>query len=119
MSSSPSARRDLLLSFGALALVGLAAGAVILRLEPPEPVGLQAPPSGFSAERAAQHLALFGNEPHALGTAANERVRLQLETALRQLGFTPEVQAAFACTPSGSCGHVQNVVARRAGRAST
>jgi hypothetical protein len=92
--------------------------AMRLALTPPRPRPADAPASEFSAARARavlEHLVGDG-VPHPLGSAAQARVRERIMGELRALGYAPEVQEAFACTPYVVCGTVANIRARLPGR---
>ena len=101
-----------------LALYACCLLAVVVRFQPPAPRPAGAPATEFSAGRARQVLArLLGQgQPHPLGSAAAAGVRQRIVAALSELGYAPRVQEGTGCSWKGSCGHVRNVVARRAGR---
>jgi hypothetical protein len=107
---------------GALALVlalsALALLLVLYRHRPPAPRPASAPPAEFSAGRAGEVLRrLVGDgRPHPLGSAAEDRVRHTIVGILDALGVKPHVEEGFACSWSGSCARVRNVVARIDGR---
>lgn len=84
----------------------------VLRPLAPKPSG--APQSQFSAIRAQDILQqLLGNdEPHPLGSAANEAVRVRIVDELARLAYKPQVQVDLACSEYGDCATVNNVVAR-------
>lgn len=93
--------------------------AASLRYAPPAPLPASAGPERFSAERAReiQHtIAGEGVVTRAQGTVGHERAKTALVEALSRLGLQPEVQRAFVCGRHGSCGFVENIVAKRAGR---
>ena len=50
--------------------------------------------------------------PHPTGSAANDAVRDQITDELTKFGYSPEVQAGFACDEYGTCADVNNIVAR-------
>ncbi|AKU97326.1 Peptidase, M20/M25/M40 family [Labilithrix luteola] len=92
--------------------------AAWVRYSPPRPLPASAPPERFSAERARElqrAIAGDGVVTRAQGTPGHERAKGELVDALSRLGLNPEVQHAFVCGRHGSCGFVENVVARRAG----
>jgi hypothetical protein len=105
----------LLLGLSLFALVLLVVGQ---RYAPPPAKGLDAPAGEFSAGRArAVESELLGDgAPHPIGSVANARVRDGILAVLRRLGYSPEVQAGFACNERNVCGAVENVVARLDGR---
>ena len=49
--------------------------------------------------------------PHPVGSPANARVRERIVAHLRWLGYAPEVQESFSCSPGGACARVWNVLA--------
>jgi hypothetical protein len=106
-------RRGPALIFG-LVLFFLVLFLTFLRALPPDPLPATAPPTAFSAERAAAVLrTLLGDaSPHPIGSPANAAVRGRVVDELRRLGYAPEVEEGVACSPGGSCGRVSNVVAR-------
>lgn len=61
--------------------------------QPPEPAGLEAPDTAFSAERALERLRVIAAEPHLPGTRAHREVRRYLVETLRSLGVDTEVQS--------------------------
>ena len=83
-------------------------------LRPPDPKPLSAPQTQFSAIRAQDILRkiLGHDEPHPLGSAANEAVRTRIVDELARLAYKPQVQVGFACSEYGDCATVNNVVAR-------
>jgi hypothetical protein len=104
-------------------IAGLVLMALVLLLavrgrEPSSPRGLEAPPAEFSAARAGQVLRQLAADqrPHPLGSAAHGAMRQRVELAVRALGLEPKVEEGFACHPLGSCGQVENVLARIPGR---
>lgn len=97
----------------------LAAGALAwLRTWTPEPRGADAPAGEFSGARAYAALAdLLGDQqPHPVGSAANDGVRARLVAQLRSMGFEPELQRGFACNERGSCAPVVNVIVQVPGQ---
>src|SRR5579864_3643431 len=101
-----------------LALVACCLVTVVVRFQPPAPRPAGAPATEFSAGRARQVLArLLGQgQPHPLSSAAAAEVRRRIAASLTDLGYEPRVQEGTGCSWKGSCGHIHNVVARRAGR---
>ncbi|WP_167761389.1 M20/M25/M40 family metallo-hydrolase [Duganella callida] len=98
-----------------LAVLGLSAA----RLPAPQPAS--APSDAFSAARAMDHLRQIAHEPHAVGTAANARVRAYLIERLQALGLQPEVQTGMGRMnnrPWGAVGIVNNIVVRVPGASS-
>ncbi len=102
----------------ALAVLALALLLVVVQSGPPAPKGADAPADEFSAGRALEvERALLGDgAPHPAGSPANARVREKILAHLRGLGYAPEVQEAFSCSPAGTCARVANVLARLPGR---
>src|SRR6185436_12859288 len=95
-----------------LVLLALAMLLVRARLEPPAPKG-NAPATEFSGERAFEVLrGLSDGHPHPMGSPGNDRVRERLLADLRRLGYSPEVQDGFLCSPGDTCGRARNVLAR-------
>ncbi len=91
---------------------------VMVRLQPPAPLGPDAAPSLFSAARARVHLdRLYGSDtPRPVGSAAHAQTREGILHALREIGYEPSLQSAFSCGDEGTCAHVVNVLARHEGR---
>ncbi|MFL6262328.1 MAG: M28 family peptidase [Thermoanaerobaculia bacterium] len=103
----------------AAALVLFAVALLLARLGGPPPAKpASAPASEFSAGRAQAVLRdLLGDgAPHPVGSPAAAAVRERILAQLRSLGLTPEVQQGLACSPSGNCARVNNVLARLPGR---
>lgn len=100
-------------------LFTLASLAAILFLSiagnrPPRAKPVNAPPAEFSGGRARQELSMLlgSGIPHPTGSAANDAVRDRITDELTKLGYSPEVQAGFACDEYGACADVNNIVAR-------
>jgi len=94
MSDSPSApwtRWD-----AVLVLVILVGSVWFARLpfHPPEPAGIEAPDTAFSAERAMEHLRVIARAPHLPGSPEHARVRSYLLEELRAMGLEAEYQTA-------------------------
>jgi hypothetical protein len=102
----------------ALALFVLALLLAVFLGRPPAAKPESAPPAEVSAGRIQGVLRdLLGDgAPHPVGSPANARVRERILAQLRSLGYSPEVQEAVACTSSGNCARVSNVLARLPGR---
>jgi hypothetical protein len=78
-----------------LALLVVAAIGVVTAwsLVPPEPVGSDAWPDAFSAERAVTDIeAIVAVGPHPTGSEANDQVREYLVERLKEIGYSPHVQ---------------------------
>ena len=78
-----------------LALLVVAAIGVVTAwsLVPPEPVGSDAWPDAFSAERALTDIeAIVAVGPHPTGSEANDQVREYLVERLKEIGYSPHVQ---------------------------
>jgi hypothetical protein len=109
---------------GLIALLALAAvGAFALwGVTPPAPRGADIPEDDFSAARAYAHVERIGSRVHVAGSPAGDQVRSYLETTLRGLGLTAEVQDAVGMTDAlGGFGmaRVRNVIAVLPGTAPT
>lgn len=83
-------------------------------LQPPAPKPASARATEFSAARAQDtlHRILSNDQPHPLGSPADDGVRDRIVAELTKLGYQPQVQTAFACGGFGSCATVNNVLAR-------
>ena len=83
-------------------------------LEPPTAKPANAPANQFSAERALDtlHSILGKDQPHPVGTPADDAVRDRIVAELTKLGYQPQIQTAFACGDFGTCANVNNVLAR-------
>lgn len=90
----------------------------LLALHPPHGKPANAPASEFSATRALNtlHRLLPDDNPHPLGGPANDAVRVRIMAELTRLGYQPVVHTAFACSNSGACAAVNNILARLDGR---
>jgi hypothetical protein len=100
-----------------LLLCALVLALTLVRYRPPAPKSADAPSGEFSAGRARQVLnELVGDgAPHPVGSAANARVRERIVAHLTAMGYSPQVQTAFACSHFGTCAEVHNAFARLAG----
>jgi Peptidase family M28 len=83
-------------------------------LRPPRPRPATAPAGEFSAARALEVLGRIevGDAPHPVGSPANAAVRSRIIEEFKRLGYQPQVQTAFACSASGTCATIENVLAR-------
>jgi Peptidase family M28 len=102
----------------ALILLALALLLAVVQAHPPAAKAKEVALTEFSAGRAREVLGgLLGDgAPHPVGSPANARVRERILTHLRWLGYSPEVQEGFSCSPGGACARVANVLARLPGR---
>jgi Peptidase family M28 len=103
--------RPILFSLAVLAAI---LAVSILGLRPPSAKPSTAPATEFSAARAQDvlHRVLGPDEPHPIGSPANDAVRSRVVAELTQFGYQTQVQAAFACAGYGRCASVRNVLAR-------
>ena len=108
--SSPGLRRILLSVLVLAAILVLTLGG----LQPPSPKSANAAPNQFSAARALDTLRRVFNtdQPHPVGTPADDGVRDRIVAELMKLGYPPQIQTAFACGDFGTCATVNNVLAR-------
>jgi hypothetical protein len=84
----------------------------------PEPVGLEAAASEFSAVRARAHLEAIARRPHRIGSPEHARVRAYIVEQLTSLGLTPEIDATLVFRTEARPPRfaiVRNIVARRPG----
>jgi hypothetical protein len=108
-------KRDAAIAAGVFLVILI---AVVLRSEGPPPREGNAPPSQFSAVRAATALkdVLGGNVPHPVGSAAHEAVRTRLSARFHSLGYDVTEQRTFACSSGGVCAPLVNLIARAPGQ---
>ena len=99
-----------------LSVLALAAILVVALggLQPPAPKLANSPLNQFSAGRALDtlHRVFNTDQPHPVGTAADDGVRDRIVVELTKLGYQPQIQTAFACGDFGTCATVNNVLAR-------
>jgi hypothetical protein len=99
-----------------LAMLVLAAilALSLVGLQPPASKPANAPANQFSAARAQDtlHRILPKDQPHPVGTPADDAVRDRIVVELTKLGYQPQIQTAFACGDFGTCANVNNVLAR-------
>jgi hypothetical protein len=96
-------------------------------LRPPRPLPADAPLAEFSAGRAFGHVQVIARAPHPVGSAEHAQVRDYLLGELWALGLAPEVQRATGTNEAYGAkwkgavpaAHVENIVARLPGTAST
>jgi hypothetical protein len=109
-------------------LIALAALACLTLLslwavQPPSPVGADAPAGAFSAARAYGHVERIGARVHVAGSPASAQVRDYAEATLRGYGLRTSVQEAVGADDALGHGyamaHVRNLVAVLPGTAST
>src|SRR5579863_140641 len=98
--------------------IALLLGATHLAYLPTVPLGVDAPPTVFSAGRAAAILRdLVGNGlPHPIGSSAGARLRDAIVERLSALGYRSQFQSGWVCD-EGACGNPVNIVARLGGDA--
>jgi hypothetical protein len=104
----------------ALVLLALLLFVVSVRRQPPAPEAGEgnAASNTFPGTRARDTLReLIGDgSPHSLGSPAHDAVRDRVIARLRSYGYEPAVEKGSSCGPrSGTCGDIQNIVARLAG----
>ena len=97
-------------------------GAALVFPRPPRALPADSPPEVFSAARAMRHVEAIAQDPHPLGSAAEEPVRAYVVAKLKALGLEPEIQQPRdARTPGPESGSnpwrrdVRNILARRRG----
>ncbi|HEY2145592.1 MAG TPA: M20/M25/M40 family metallo-hydrolase, partial [Steroidobacteraceae bacterium] len=102
--------RGLILALGGAAVL---LAATLLAYRPIVPLGKDASPAVFSAQRALLILQeLVGNNvPHPIGSAANARVRDLIVKRLAWLGYSAQLQTGFVCNDGGACGTPTNIIA--------
>jgi hypothetical protein len=92
-----------------------------LRVSLPQPPGLSAPATEFSADRAIKHVRAIASKPHPAGSPEAAAVRDYILTELAMLGIPAEVQQGTGLYQRGSfvfAGRTENVVARIKGTGS-
>ena len=91
--------------------------ATFAAYQPVAPLGADAPPTVFSAQRATAILRdLVGNGvPHPLGSPAAAQLRDAIVDRFSALGYAPELQSGFVCNDYGVCGNPVNIVVPLAG----
>lgn len=104
----------------ALVLMGLVLIGLLASGRTPMPKPADAPIGEFSAGRTQAVLTrLLGDQqPHPLGSAANERLRHRIVAELNTLGIPAEIRSRFVCAPYGVCGMPYNIHARIPGKRS-
>ena len=97
----------------AFAGIALLLAATRLAYRPIVPLGVDAAPTVFSAERATAILRdLVGDGiPHPIGSSADARVREAIIQRLSALGYRPQLQSGWVCD-EGACGNPVNIIAR-------
>jgi hypothetical protein len=102
--------RGLTVAFAGIALL---LAATHLAYRPIVPLGVDAPPTVFSAQRAAAILRdLVGDGvPHPIGSSADARLREAIVERLSALGYRSELQSGWVCD-EGACGNPVNIIAR-------
>ena len=94
-----------------VALVGL---TIWKHLSLPQPVGENADPAVFSAERAYRHLKVLASQPRRLFSPHYERSKQYLVNALSNSGIRAEIQNGTSVNPPDPTFYsgVQNIIAR-------
>ncbi|MGA0607525.1 M20/M25/M40 family metallo-hydrolase [Phenylobacterium sp. VNQ135] len=86
---------------------------------PPEPLGVDAPASAFSATRAMVDVEAMARAPHPIGSPENRRVRDHLMRRMSDLGLSPQVQPGVGVQQRDDAifgGPVENLVGILPGR---
>ena len=100
----------------AAAVLILAAGAWLgIRVALPQPPGLAAPATEFSAERAMKHVRAVASKPHPAGSQEAVEARDYIMTELAMMGIPAEIQHGAGLYQRNAfvfAGRTENVVAR-------
>jgi hypothetical protein len=100
----------------AAAIAVLAAGAWWgLRVPLPQPAGLAAPATEFSADRAMKHVRAIASKPHPAGSPEAAAARDYILTELGMLGIPAEIQQGAGLYQRNSfvfAGKTENIAAR-------
>jgi hypothetical protein len=109
----PAGNRGLVFALAGIALLLI---ATLAAYRPPVPLGANASPDAFSADRAKAILEdLVGNGiPHPIGSPAGARMREAIVRRLSALGYAPQLQSGFVCR-DGVCGDPVNIIATLGG----
>lgn len=89
-----------------------------LRVSLPQPPGLAAPASEFSADRAMKHVRAIASKPHPAGSPEAAAVRDYILTELSLRGIDAQIQHGAGLYQRNSfvfAGHTENIVARLKG----
>jgi hypothetical protein len=111
--------RLVLMASWIILLIAVALGVAPL-VPPTPPTELNA--ADFSVSQAFDHIERIAQEPHPMGSLANQRVRDDIVAQLEMLGLEPEVQTVEVMDYFGEPGNsveISNVVARILGTAPT
>lgn len=112
----PNARIAFITSLIIVIILSVAVFLSFSQIAPPAEVQAGASASEFSASRAAQHIELIAQEPHAVGSPGHERVKDYLLSQLSTLGLNPQVQKSSVLNPPGnhslSGASVENILGR-------
>ncbi len=95
-------------------IMALAVFAGMYSVAPPKVTSADASPTEFSAERAMKHISAIAQEPHPVGSLANEQVLYYIVAQLEAMGLNPEVQQATAVVTGRhiGAGSVSNVIVK-------
>ena len=97
----------------ALGIVLLAALALAYAVRTPRPVGAEAAPGLFSAERAMAHVRELARAPRPTGSEGHQRAFIYIMSRIAALGLEPHIQATTGVgTRYPVAGRVRNIVAR-------
>ncbi|HZW34366.1 MAG TPA: M20/M25/M40 family metallo-hydrolase [Isosphaeraceae bacterium] len=102
--------------------IAAVSGTALVFQRPPRALPTDSPPEVFAAGRALRHVQAIAQDPHPLGSAAEEPVRAYILAELKALGLEPEIQQPRDARPPGpearsdpSRRDVRNILARRRG----
>ncbi|HRE68198.1 MAG TPA: M20/M25/M40 family metallo-hydrolase [Cyclobacteriaceae bacterium] len=84
--------------------------------QPPEVQNRNSPVTGFSAERAHDHLKIIAAHPHSAGTAYHDSVRYYISRYCQEAGYQVEIQDTVGARVAANgrvmvAGKVRNIVA--------
>ena len=97
----------------AAGIVVVCALAIGYAMATPRPVGADASPREFSAERAMAHVRQLASAPRPTGSEGHQRAFIYIMSRVAALGLEPYVQATTGIgTRYPAAGRVRNIVAR-------
>ena len=114
MRSAKSKRKVKLVSLAFAILLFLFALSAVLVTSPGKPLERNIAPNEFSAERAFDHIRLFAQNPHMVGSAYHDSVCTYIVNKLEGLGVEVDIQTTTATNNEGFpiFGNITNVIGR-------
>ncbi|WP_081210390.1 M20/M25/M40 family metallo-hydrolase [Salegentibacter sediminis] len=95
-----------------LILIAIAAWFTFFSSQPGNITSENIPETGFSTQRAFQHVEAMAQQPHYIGTAEHSRVRNYIVNELQKMDLLVQTQEDYTLNKNGSLVRPQNILSR-------